>query len=400
MPAILELQEQIPGSFTSEDLPSDAALALARSGRFEVEFASPLNGNRSIVTSRGWVGHIPVTADLMFRIKPKVPVTRLFDLLEVAYNLKSFRLLVGNTQIESMDDLTGRLASILAKRVLNRARRGLYGGYREESAQLSSVRGRIDPARTFRSFIRGGVSFTCTYDDHSRDLDENRILLWTLHKVARLEGLRATTRREVMGAYRAIGGLVTLMPCLPSDCISRLYNRLNDDYQPMHGLCRLLLEHMGPGVSSGNHDFVPFMLNMPSLFELFMAQWLATHLPENLEVHTQYHAKLKASAELEVRIDIVLRNTISGANIAVLDTKYKDVAVPSMTDVQQAAFYANEISVQRAFLIYPSSGTRPFWVRNGDVTIQTLVFDLGVPLEEAGHSFLQELHRKLFSTLQ
>ncbi len=321
-PTTLELREGSPESFGSDVLPLDGAIALDRTGQFDVEWASPRNGYRNVVTSRGWVGHIPVTSDLMFRVTPKVPVARLFELLEVAYSLKSFRLLGGETHIETMDGLIGRLASILANRVLDRARRGLYGGYREEHAELPAVRGRIDVVGTIRSLLRGGTSLHCTFEDHTRDLDDNRILLWTLHETSRLEGLREDVRHKVMGAYRAVSGLATLTPCLPRDCVSRLYNRLNEDYQPMHGLCRLLLEHMGPGVKSGEHDFIPFMLYMPSLFEMFMARWLAAQLPGDIKAHTQYRSKLNASAELEVRIDIVLRDTRSGRNVAVLDTTH------------------------------------------------------------------------------
>jgi 5-methylcytosine-specific restriction enzyme subunit McrC len=177
--------------------------------------------------------------------------------------------------------------------------------------------------------------------------------------------------------------------------VSRLYNRLNDDYQPMHGLCRLMLEHMGPGVKTGKHDFIPFMLYMPGFFEMFMARWLAAHLPGDITAYTQYRAKLSASAELEVRIDIVLREATSGRNIAVLDTKYKDTVEPSMSDIQQAAFYANEMCVGDAFLVYPSTETKPMWVRNGGVIIQTLVFDLGLAPDEAGVRFLDDLNDRL-----
>ena len=375
----------------------DAAIALDRTGCFEVEWSSPRNNYKNIITPRGWVGHIPVTSELMVRVTPKVPVPRLFELLEVAYNLDSFHLLKGETEIETMDGLLSRLASILARRVIDRARRGLHGGYREESAQLSTVRGRVDAVGTVRSFLRGGMSLHCNFDDHSRDLEDNRILLWTLHELSRLEGLRADVRGNVMGAYRAVAGLVTLTPCLARDCVSRLYNRLNEDYAPMHGLCRLLLEHMEPGIKTGEHDFIPFRVFMPSLFEMFMARWLAANLPGDIKLHTQCRTKLNASAELEIRIDIVLRDTATAANLAVLDTKYKDAVEPGMADIQQAAFYANEMGVVRAFLVYPSTETKPMWVRNGEVIIQTLVFDLGRPLAEAGEIFLRELKGKLLA---
>jgi hypothetical protein len=35
------------------------------------------------------------------------------------------------------------------------------------------------------------------------------------------------------------------------------------------------------------------------------------------------------------------------------------------------------------------------WVQNGEVTIQTLSFDLGLPLEAAGKIFLRDFQQKL-----
>ena len=55
-------------------------------------------------------------------------------------------------------------------------------------------------------------------------------------------------------------------------CIrDRLYHRLNQDYQPMHGLCRFFLEHSGPTHQDGDSAMIPFVVHMPALFEKFVA---------------------------------------------------------------------------------------------------------------------------------
>jgi 5-methylcytosine-specific restriction enzyme subunit McrC len=135
------------------------------------------------------------------------------------------------------------------------------------------------------------------------------------------------------------------------------------------------------------------MLYMPSLFEMFIARWLTANLPGEVRVDAQYRASLNASAELEIRIDIVLQDAQSGENLAVLDTKYKEPKAPSMSDVQQVAIYANELGVRNAYLVYPSKGMSETWVRNRDVRITTAVFDLERPIEEAGAAFVQDLAR-------
>jgi 5-methylcytosine-specific restriction enzyme subunit McrC len=124
---VLDLQEGCRCAFAAEALPIQAATAINSTGRFEIEWPSPVNDGKTVVTPRDWVGHIPITPDLMVRVTPKVSVPRLFDLLEVAYNLRSFRLFEGETEIESVEGLIARIVSILAMRVLGRARQGLYG---------------------------------------------------------------------------------------------------------------------------------------------------------------------------------------------------------------------------------------------------------------------------------
>lgn len=83
---------------------------------------------------------MPVGDDLLVRVVPKVPVSNLFRMLEVAYNLSSFHLFEGDIEIESIEDIYDRIVSILARRVIDRARKGLYRGYIGESDDLPYVR--------------------------------------------------------------------------------------------------------------------------------------------------------------------------------------------------------------------------------------------------------------------
>src|SRR4051812_15133275 len=120
----LELVEEDIRHFSEAELTKFEVLALGTTGKFEIEPASFLNGNKYGIRSRGWVGHVLVGEDLLVRIVPKAPVSNLFRMLEVAYGLKSFRFLDGDTEIESIEDLYERIVSILSRRVLDRSRKG------------------------------------------------------------------------------------------------------------------------------------------------------------------------------------------------------------------------------------------------------------------------------------
>jgi 5-methylcytosine-specific restriction enzyme subunit McrC len=75
--------------------------------------------------------------------------------------------------------------SILARRVLDRTRKGLYRSYIGETDDLPYVRGQLDVSGAMLNSIRGIPHIPCYYEEHTADLEDNRILLWTLHQVRR-----------------------------------------------------------------------------------------------------------------------------------------------------------------------------------------------------------------------
>ena len=245
---ILDLREEETGRFPSALLSDAEILALKHSNKFEVEPASVFNEYRHGVRSRGWVGQIPVGDELLVRVAPKVSVSNLFRMLEVAYNLSSFRLFEGDIEIESIEDIYDRIVSILARRVVDRARKGLYRGYIGESDDLPYVRGTINVLGSVLNSVCGIPRIRCSYEEHTADLKDNRILYWTLSQVRRQAIRREKVRSELDRARRALAGTISLESFSPKDCVQKFYHRLNYDYQPMHGVCRFILEQTGPGI--------------------------------------------------------------------------------------------------------------------------------------------------------
>lgn len=390
---IIELEEETDRAVSKDDLDDILALALSKSGHFDVQFPSVITGHKYIVRSKGWVGHIPVGAQIIVKVRPKLPISSIFGMLEVAYNLKSFALLEGETSVNTIEELFERVASILAHRVLDRARKGLYQAYLTRRDDLAFVRGRID-IRLKRS-LHGSAYLHCEFQHLTHDLEDNQILLWALHQTSRAPLRRPHVIRAVRQAHRVLSGTVSLNAKGAEDCINRFYHRLNEDYHPLHGLCRLLLEHLGPDIDQGEHVFLPFRLNMPLLFEAFVAEWLKLHAPQNWLVTVQHEAKLKANAELTFRIDLIFADKRSGQAFAVVDTKYKSAELPTESDIQQVVAYAVEIGVNRAFLLYPHSRSSPIHVRVGDIDVRSLAFDISADLNDAGYACLQQLSSAL-----
>ena len=115
------------------------------------------------LTSLGYVGYLPITPDLTFALRPKVPLRNLFGMLEYAYRL-DFKLFEGLVDCATLEEFYERLANVLAKRIIDRQRRGLHRHYVPRTERSGFIRGRLDLMdRVRRSRLHFRMSLRRTY---------------------------------------------------------------------------------------------------------------------------------------------------------------------------------------------------------------------------------------------
>lgn len=385
---IFELTEYSPLRLLKADLSVHDGSRIWREygDQIDVEFPTPKTGNEWELISKGWVGYIPLNPQIGISLKPKVELRNLFHMLEYAYRLRGLRFLTGLMACDSLTAFYQQLARVLARRVIDRGRKGYYHTYIDNSERLAYIRGRLDIDFLVRTPWLADL--WCHYQNHTADVVENQILAWTLRCIARTGICTEEILPEVRQAYRALQALVRLMPFSAMDCVGRLYNRLNDDYAPLHALCRFFLEHSGPTLSVGEHATLPFLIDMSRLYELFVAEWLSEHLPERFYLKAQDTVCVGAHGTLRFRIDIVIHDSETGRPWSVADTKYKAPDQPAPIDIAQVVTYAKLKGCEEAVLIYPTKLTSPIDEEIGDVRVRSLTFDLSGDLEKAGERFL------------
>lgn len=386
----LNLIEYEPTCFAPGEISEEVAYTLYQNhqDKLEVEWPSPKTNWKRRLTAKGWVGYIPLTSDVTVVINPKVPLTNLFGMWEYAYQLKSFHFLDGLIACHSLEEFYEHLASILAKRILDRARQGLYREYAPQRASLPYLRGRLNLTQLLKKPWE--TSLACNYEEHTADITENQLLIWTLWCILRSGLCRdpqviATVRR----AYLSLHGFAAVQPFHSQACLKRLYNRLNQDYHPLHALCHFFLEHSGPTHQSGDHTMLPFLVNMARLYERFVAEWLKIHLPSEYVLKIQEHVTLDQEGVFSVDLDLVVQHILTGETI-VLDTKYKAPEKPSQADIDQMVAYAVFKESRKAVLIYPTELKTPVNISKGHVHVRSLTFALHGDLEQAGQQFLHD----------
>ena len=391
---ILSLTEYEPQKFPQGTISEELGETLWRKYDSEnkviqVDFPDPKTDHQWQLTSQGWVGFIPCSPNLGIALRPKVELENLFRMLEYAYKLKSFRFIEGLVDCKSLEDFYERLANVLARRVLDRGRKGFYRAYLPESEILPFIRGRLNIRNTIQKPWK--VNLQCHYEEHTADIEENQILSWTLSRIASSGMCTERVLPTVRRAYHAIRGFASLKPFKPNDCIGRLYNRLNDDYHPIHALCRFFLEHSGPSHEFGDRTMLPFLVNMARLYELFVAEWLKAHLPPSVNLSIQERVEVGKDQELTFKIDLVLYDADTGEPLCVLDTKYKAKDRPEANDVTQVIAYAEMKDCEEAMLVYPIPLLSSLIKTDGRIHVKALTFSLDGDLEEAGQTFLKDL---------
>lgn len=391
-PQILPLTEYQTTRLAAGALPQALGELLYR--RYEqqqhiltVEFPTVRSSSEWRITPQGWVGHIPLTPELRLVIQPKVPLDNLFGMLTYAYRLRAFHLPDGLTHCTSLAEFYEQLAAILARRVLARTRQGLHRAYLPRQEALPYVRGRLNLAPA--GYTTALPLLHCHYEEDTADLPDNQLLLWTLHQIARGGLCRPPVMADVRRAYHALAGSITLTPPRPGNT-PHSYSRLNEDYAPMHALCDFFLRNSGPGHQTGEHNMIPFLINMAGLYELFVAEWLRAHLPAPWHVKAQEALSLGDDAPLQLRLDLVLYDGQNRPR-AVLDTKYKAGGSVAPADFNQAVTYAQARGCREAVLVYPVRLPRPVHTTLHGLHVRSLTFALDGNLDSNGRAFTSHL---------
>ncbi|MGB7711229.1 MAG: restriction endonuclease, partial [Microcoleus sp.] len=272
-PRIIKLIEYQSATFDQDFIPESVGQKIHQNYAKEIEIKRPdfTTNNKWKLTSKGIVGKIPITPEFHIFIRPKVPINNIFGMLEYAYKLK-IKFPQGQIQCQFLEQAYERLANILAQKILERCRKGLYRDYLSKTERLAYIRGRVD----LRSALQKpwDVKLKCHYNEQTSDIEDNQILAWTLFIIGRSGLCGESVSSTVRKAFHTLQGVVTIKSFTAQACIDRNYHRLNQDYQLLHALCRFFLENTGPSHETGDREMLPFLINMANLYEQFVAEWL------------------------------------------------------------------------------------------------------------------------------
>ncbi|MGW1882067.1 McrC family protein [Streptomyces sp. NPDC001970] len=372
------------GVWTSWDLtPAQAATLADHEGLLRMH---PETTTRWRLRAKDRVGSVRLGSGdgtVQLTISPKVPVDRLLHLIAYAPDRVQFD--PRPVAAEPRPDLLPALAHAFVSAADRALLHGVLHDYREAHDTLPVVRGRIRHADQLRRRPGVPVPLEVTYDDHTPDIAENRLLLAATRRLLRVPGLAPAPRSALQRLTARLDGVRLLPAGAPAPPWTP--DRRNARYAHALALADLVLRGASYELGDGREIAVDGMLvTMWRLFEAYLARAVGEALrhriggrPEpqdrNFFLDTAGRHVLQPDLVhyLPTPHDGVLRQAV------VLDAKFK--TKPQRDDLYQMTAYCVRLGLTEGHLVYASGmpGLVEVPVAGGRLRIWRHVVDLARP---------------------
>ena len=305
-----------------------------------------------------------------------------------------------SSELTDAEDFRELFITLYVGYVRDAINRGMFFQYIEETADISSIKGKFDVKDYFINKIPNGMGnkFRCRYSNFEFDNWVNKIIKYTC------KHLYNSTSRKNQQAIRNI--LIKLndvsdVQCKPQDCNNVRLSRLHRQYRIILSMSKMFLLNKTTSYTVDTNESFCFLFPTDLLFEGFIGgfvqdvvedlggkvklQQSEMHLIEDIQ-----YAGQSLGAAFTMRHDSVVE--IEG-KVFVLDTKYKQVSrfegdreevkrvvseEPKQTDIYQVCEYARKRNIRDVYLLYPMyryEENEPYFPvgksqgQNGDINI-------------------------------
>jgi 5-methylcytosine-specific restriction enzyme subunit McrC len=176
---------------------------------------------------------------------------------------------------EEFENLHNLFAEMIIQGLRRQLKRGLPGGYRDRSEELSNPIGRIDIESSVRRVTQVNHRLVCDFEEFSEDTPGNRLIKCAVTHLLRHDGVSADRKCYLKALQWGLAGV--------SDAPYRKtppQRTGGAEYATLVNLCRFLLEGLLMNTSGGQRmrEWLPDE-QMSSLYERFLLEYYRKHHP-------------------------------------------------------------------------------------------------------------------------
>lgn len=183
-----------------------------------------------------------------------------------------------NLAAEEFANTAALFAAILSKGISSQIRRGLGKSYIQENEALSTLRGKIDISASIKSQTIHKRQLVCSYDEFSVDTKMNRIIKATALLLIKsdIDKARKKELRKLLVFFDAVETID-----LYSVDWHLNYNRNNQSYRMLMGICYLTVKGLLQSQSDGSLRLMDFLdeQRMHRLYEKFILEYYRKEFP-------------------------------------------------------------------------------------------------------------------------
>ncbi len=186
-----------------------------------------------------------------------------------------------NVAAEEFENLHDLFAAILTKGIGRLLKQGLYREYLSRREDTAVMRGKIDIAGTIRNSLARKRALTCEYDELSENNQLNQILKTTMDLLLRSTSVSTRYKTDLKKEMLFFSNVDTIDPT-SFNRSSICFQRNNNAYRMLIGLCQLVLEGMLMTTSPGEYKLAEFIdrQRMERLYERFILEYYAKECPQ------------------------------------------------------------------------------------------------------------------------
>lgn len=256
------------------------------------------------------------------------------------------------------------IISLFCELVFSIVHRGLPRAYVGQTADLPSVRGKLDVHRQFSILAASPQKLACRFDELSSDILPNRILKTAIQRLRR-QASAPGNQRQLAELDFMLEDVRPFAPGEPIPFQRLVLDRTNERLRAPLEIARFLIEGSYQTTTSGSGRGFALLFEMNTLFEEFIgraAQQVSGH--HGARVHLQgprrhvLHRENDGRALCATKPDIYWSHPASDI---LVDTKWKRLDASdsegrmgvSQGDIYQMMAYAHVYAARRLVLLYP-----------------------------------------------
>jgi len=330
---------------------------------------------KAVVSAGAYVGLIPLTPTLWLNIQPRLPVSNLNRVLEVAIRPLSL-LPASSRNYELETDQSNIVLSLLLQSLTSAVKdieqEGYYKAYVREQHRSSHPRGRIDLLESMRLSNVLGKPHQVVSSQFSQtpNVEVNRVLKEALRSALEwllpLTSIEASSLRDSGISLRNFPASVAPLRARDVREAERIYDKRSlpssrSYYYPALHSALLILRGQGLSLTDVGDD-VPldsFVVNFETMFEDYLRNALLQQLPARFTVqdgNKPDEAKKSLfddKTDPPAQPDMLVIDKMTGAKL-VVEVKYKTKI--DRTDINQALTYGLSYRTERVLLLHLAKG--------------------------------------------